>query len=172
MQVPPMNTRKRTLLSDERGAMFAETLVMVPLLIVLWILSTFLARGNSIDHDAVEDSRYCAWRYAVDECEGGPARNCSISGPTEVPGPELDGAARGALTIMASTLRFLAAEWMRPHGRVFTTTTTGTLSRPFGWGSIDVETHHTWMCQTPEGIWTPELVWLGTCAEKGLVYCP
>lgn len=149
--------------------MYVEALVMIPLLIVLWIIVVFLEQGNTVDNDTVEDARYCAWRHAVNRCEGGAA--CSVSGPAEVPGVALDGAANGALGTLTSRTPYLANEWLRPHGGIFHASAQGSLNRPFGWSAVDVRSEQTWMCQTPESVWTTTAVYGATCQYYGLEYC-
>ncbi len=163
--------RDRSLLRCERGAMYVEALVMIPLLVVLWIVVVFLERGNTVDNNVVKDARYCAWRHAVDRCEGGPAPRCSLSGTTELPGVELDGQSGGALTTLISRTPYLADEWMRPHGALFHAKARGSLSRPFGWSTVEVSSEQTWMCQTPKSPWTTPMVFLATCHYYGLDYC-
>lgn len=165
-----MTGRRRSLRSCQRGAMYVEALVMIPLLVVLWIIVVFLEQGNTVDNDVVEDARYCAWRYAVNRCEGGAPR-CSISGPSELLGVELDGRSGGALTTLTSATPYLADQWLRPHGGVFHASSEGELSRPFGWSAVRVRSDQTWMCQTPASVWTTPMVFLATCQYYGLAYC-
>lgn len=166
-----MKTRDRSLLRCERGAMYVEALVMIPLLVVLWIIVVFLERGNTVDNKVVKDARYCAWRHAVDRCEGGAAPRCSVSGATELPWVEFDGQSGGALTTLISRTPYLADEWMRPHGAIFHATSHASLSRPFGWSTVEVSNQQTWMCQTPKSPWTTPMVFLATCHYYGLAYC-
>jgi len=157
-------------MNRQRGAIYVEALVMIPVLVTLWVIVLFIERGNSVDNETVERSRYCAWRFATDECEGTPP-GCDIEGPSRIDALELDGASSGGLTDLAQVFPFLGREFGDAHGRVFRATSHDRLARPFGWGSIDVESHQTWMCQTPKGIWRTPLVFAATCTWHGLDYC-
>jgi hypothetical protein len=151
--------------------MFVEMLVVVPLLALLWTIVVFLEQGNSYDHEIVQDSRYCAWRHAVDEGKGGPSRGCRLTKTHELLFAELDGSSGGALTTLAKETPFIAYHWLRPHGKVFTARKRGVLARPLGWSKIRVETHHTWMAQTSKGKWRSAFVMLALCMTEGLDYC-
>jgi hypothetical protein len=161
--------RRRSLRGCERGAMYVEALVMIPVLVTLWTILLFLERGNTVDNETVERSRYCAWRYAANECRGGAP--CQVAGLGEVPGGEIDMLSGGALTTLGTRLPFLAPEMMRPHGALFRATATDHLARPFDWGGVSVASHQAWMCQTERGAWTTQTVFLATCQAKGLRWC-
>jgi hypothetical protein len=154
----------------QRGAIYVEALVIIPVLATLWMILLFIERGNTVDDETVERSRYCAWRFAVDECRGAPPR-CEIDGPDNLDGAELDGASGGALLRLAELFPFLAADFMEPHGRFFRVTTRDRLARPFGWSAIEVESQQSRMCQTPKGIWRAPMVFAATCLWYGLPYC-
>ena len=154
----------------QRGAVFVEVLVVVPVLVTLWIVLLFLERGNTVDQRTMQHGRYCAWRFAADECQGAPA-GCELEGPwPESPGT-LDAASGGALTRLSALFPFLAQDFEDPHGHWFSVTARDQLTQPFGWGEIAVESHQTWMCQTRRGRWTPQLVFSMTCQLYGLPYC-
>ena len=53
---------RRSLYRCDRGAMFVEALVVIPLLVTLWIILLFLEQGNTVANETVERSRQCAWR--------------------------------------------------------------------------------------------------------------
>lgn len=168
-----MTRAPRTLRSParrQRGAIYVEALVIIPVLATLWMILLFIERGNTVDDETVERGRYCAWRFAADECEGVPP-GCEVDGPGEVAGAELDVASGGALLELLEVFPFLADELRRPYGRDFRVTSRDRLARPFGWGAIEVESHQSRMCQEREGPWRDYSVFVATCAYHGLPYC-
>jgi hypothetical protein len=161
---------RRSLVRCDRGAMFVEALVVIPLLVTLWVILLFLERGNTVANETVERSRHCAWRHAVNECRGGVG-GCALTPATEIDGSEVDGMSGGALSTIGGRLPFLAGETSRAHGKVFRATTHAGLSRPFGWGSVMVTSRQRWMCQTPKRPWRDFIVHDSTCRAKGLPWC-
>jgi uncharacterized membrane protein YgcG len=167
------------LIGCERGAMYVEALVMIPIFVVLWIILIFIEHGNTVDNDVVERSRYCAWRHAVDQCKGTPMDGCELSEREEVSLAMLDGASGSALTTLIRRTPYLGrnsdpagVEWQYPHGGYFRAETEADLERPLGWSSIHVTSDQTWMCQVPDSYWTYPLVYYATCSYYGLAYCP
>lgn len=147
----------------QRGAIYVEALVIIPVLTTLWIILLFIERGNTVDNEVVERGRHDVWRTAVDECRG--------AGGEQLAGPEVDGAAGGALSRLASLFPFLASEWHDPHGSIVRVSARDSLARPLGWGSIQVESHQTWMCQTRKRRWRDALVFGATCLWYSLEWC-
>ena len=158
---------KRSLVSCQRGAIYIEFLIVIPVILLLWIVSDFVARGNSVDNEAVNEARHCAWRFAANRCEGGAG--CTVGGAGEPSDADLEAASGNALARLRGLSPSLSDEWRAaPSGGIFNALATRSLARPLSWGTIQVEARQTWLCQTAEANWDQGRVFEETCADNGV----
>lgn len=156
---------------DTRGAIFVETLVVVPLFVVIWVIAWWLHDVNASDMTATEQARSCAWRFAVSGCREVPA-GCDVGVIGEVDGAELQAATRGTLGELAGGLPFLAPTLAVEHGHLAIGRGADRVHRPFGPGHTTVSVDRVTMCDTPTGEWTEGRVFEETCKLFVGVWCP
>lgn len=58
-----------SLIADERGAMFTESVIMLPVIIMLWALMNFVQQGFGEASRAGRNVRAAAWTTSTNQCE-------------------------------------------------------------------------------------------------------
>ena len=160
----------RQLVACRRGSMAVEVIVLVPLFALLWQIANILHAVNVRAIHASEETRSCAWRYALRGCKSIPA-GCPISSLGELEGEELESAAKGGFATVGSRLRFLEGTLGSRHGRLIESRRDDRVRNPL-WRYIPIRSAHAVMCNTPTLEWTePEVVSSG-CDALIDRWCP
>lgn len=69
---------------DIRGGVYAEAVIMLPALILLFAGLLYVQNAYVERQARLVAARSCAWRYANDGCEGDPPEGCSLAGATDM----------------------------------------------------------------------------------------
>jgi hypothetical protein len=182
-------TPRRSLLSDTRGAMYVEALILIPLFCLFWVLFLYLEDLNRTSVNTVQEARYCAWSWAVSRCQS-PPPGCDLEAPRPIPDDEIQSAIGSELDYLSDEVKIdfpgfpssVAPYLDHTLGSWIVATAEDSVERPFGTGSVEMSSTHAWTCQTPTfepgEPWTWEhtislpILFFGTCGGTDQTYCP
>lgn len=158
------------LLGCRRGSMAVEAVVLIPLLVLFWQIATVLHGLNSQTTRQTEETRSCAWRYAVRGCEQVPPE-CQIRNHGELDGAILEAETGLAFGMIGSELPFLRDTLDSKHGLLIEAHRESELANPL-WDDIPIESEHRVMCNTPTLEWTEPDVVSEACRRLAGPWCP
>ncbi len=182
-------TAGRRLLSDTRGAMYVETLILIPLFCLFWVLLLYLEDLNRTSVNTVQRARYCAWSFAVSRCRAAPP-GCEYEAPRPIPDEEVQAAIGSELDYLSNEVKLEAPGFpssVQPYldhtlGRWIVASADDSVARPFGAGTVEMSSTHAWTCQTPTfergEPWTwwhtiaLPVLFYGACEGTDQTYCP
>jgi len=150
--------------------MAVEVIVLVPLFVLLWQIANILHAVNVRAIHASEETRSCAWRYALRGCRSIPA-GCPISPVGELDASQLEAAARGGFAVVGNRLRFLEGTLGSLHGTVIESRRDDSVANPL-WHDIPIRSQHAVMCNTPTLEWTEPEVVSSSCDALIDRWCP
>jgi len=148
MKTAPMSERNprmnRTSRRRQRGAAYAETVVMLPFFAMVWAGMIYMHKAYSTKVYTMAETRSCVWTYATNGCQRVPP-GCSITRGEAPPG----GARPGALDRLQSVLGTIG-NILQITNPVASTRVTRNVSKPrlLGGGSISVLAGQEMMCNT------------------------
>ena len=157
----PARPPRASLLRDQRGSIFVEALIFIPLLALLWVILNYEYGINKTGMTTQERARTCAWQYATRGCNGGPPPGCSIDDLGRVEDLELRALSTGAYETLTALLPFLATTLTTLHGDEIRATDTERVDRPKPLGGTRTTTgSQAMMCNTPTGEWEVPVVFV------------
>ena len=159
-------------LRRQRGSVYVEMLFILPLMITIWLLMTFIYDAKKSAVGTQHVARECAWQFALSGCLASLPPECQVEGIR----PQ-HGSSRADLPAqrLAEFLPPLAAELENLYGRTFEMTTEETTVRPSVLGGSTTATgRFAVMCaDDPEQAWTTAEVLDAMCERHGVAaWCP
>lgn len=135
-----MTSKRRSLLRNERGAAYAEAVVMIPTFIIIWASILFISDYYEAGMNMTTRLRHCLWRYATDSCKGAKPATCREGGDSQ---PD-DGnfSAIGSITNQFQT----TSGPMLPKEASFSAQTSVTLPEALGGSSKTLQAKRSIVC--------------------------
>lgn len=136
----------RRLLRSSEGAIYIESVVMLPFLMLLFGLVLYVHRDFSARHDASSRARQCAWAYAARGCSGPLPEGCRETGRRS--SGELDDGSSTSVLATLSAIPLVGGFVDAFFGRIQTVASHREVARPrvIGGGTLRVGATYTTIC--------------------------
>ncbi len=133
----------RALLRDERGSATTETVIMIPVFILIFGGLLYLGHGYQQAIDTAQLDRQAAWDHAMDGCAGGVPAGTTLSDATDPPGGSALASIDSLLSSITDAFPPLHGVWPGLFPRENRTERKSQFDRPTVLGGARVEVHHS-----------------------------
>jgi hypothetical protein len=146
---------------------FIEMLFFVPVVVLIWILLSFVHQAKRTAVVTQRDARECMWEYATNGCRGGLSSACQSAGAGIVPDFALR--ATSDFESVAGDVPITAPNVVMLHGRYAGVSTERDVRRPSVLGGNTTATGRmSVMCgEDPIVKWVTEPIYQVICNQHG-----
>lgn len=121
----------------QAGAAFAEALLVLPILALLYVATLHMHRVQASVLSARGEARACAWRYSNAGCHGGPPPGCENTSPIS---DDIDDPNDGERSMWRAAMAVVSLRWAFEglFGRSVTMRATRTVKAPPVFGAKEI----------------------------------
>jgi hypothetical protein len=143
--ITTMRRAIRRLVKSERGAVYAEAAISLPVFILIW---GFLIFSHRVVHEKIRNNaigKGCTWMYAVRHCKSG-SMPAVCNGLSYSSRPTADNSDRGAVSDFLTHVPFIG-DLALGEGAFSTRRATARKPNPIGGGELNLAANHSVSCR-------------------------